>query len=241
MAYPQFTGLTENNANLASSDFNSLEIRLQQRLWRGLEFLTSFEHSRMMAANSFLNPSDPCPTRMVSTDDRPNRSVSSFIYQLPFGKGKAMGKTAGPWLDRLIGGWEVSGIVTVQSAAPLSWGDVIYLGGNLNYNPANPNMAFDTTTFNRTSSQQLADNIRTFYTRFNNLRFEDIKNFESAISKPIPIHERLRLLFRAEAFNTLNRVQFGGPNLSPTSSSFGVQTSQLNSPRTIQGSLRLVW
>jgi hypothetical protein len=241
MAYPQFTGLTENNANLASSDFNSLEIRLQQRLWRGLEFLTSFEHSRLMAANSFLNSSDPCPTRMVSTDDRPNRSVSSFIYQLPFGKGKAVGKTAGPWLDRLIGGWELSGIVTVQSSAPLSWGNVIYLGGNLNYNPGNPDMAFDTTRFNTNSSQQLANNYRTFYTRFSNLRAEDIKNFESAISKPIPIHERLRLLFRAEAFNTLNRVQFGGPTLTPTSSSSGVQTSQVNSPRTIQGSLRLVW
>jgi len=241
MAYPQFTGLTESNANLASSDFNSLEIRLQQRVWRGLEFITSFEHSRLMAANGFLNPTDPGPTRMVSGDDRPNRFVSSFVYQMPFGKGKAVGKNAGPWLNRLIGGWELSGIVTVQSSAPLGWGNVIYLGGNLNYNPGNPNMAFDTTRFNTNSSQQLANNIRTFYNRFSNLRAEDIKNFESAISKPIPIHERLRLLFRAEAFNTLNRVQFGGPSLSPTSSSFGVQTSQANSPRTIQGSLRLVW
>ena len=241
MAYPQYTGLTENTANLASSDFESLEFRLQQRLWRGLEFLTSFEHSRMMAANSFLNPSDPLPTRMVSTDDRPNRSVSSFIYQIPLGKGKAVGRNVEPWLDRLIGGWEISGIITVQSAAPLSWGNVIYLGGNLNYDPGNPNMAFDTTRFNTNSAQQLANNNRTFYTRFNNLRLENIKNFESAVSKRIPIRERLRLLFRAEAFNTLNRVQFGGPTLTPTSSSFGVQTSQVNSPRTIQGSLRLVW
>ena len=102
-------------------------------------------------------------------------------------------------------------------------------------------MAFDTTRFNTNSAQQLANNNRTFYTRFNNLRLENIKNFESAVSKRIPIRERLRLLFRAEAFNTLNRVQFGGPTLTPTSSSFGVQTSQVNSPRTIQGSLRLVW
>jgi hypothetical protein len=241
MAYPQFTGLTEGSANVASSDFQSLEIRVQQRLWRGMEFITSFEHARLMAANTFLNPSDPVPTRMVSSDDRPNRFVSSFIYQMPFGNGKSVGKQAGPWLDRLIGGWELSGIITVQSSGPLSWGNVIYLGGPLNYDPGNPNLAFDTTRFNTNSSQQLANNLRTFYTRFSNLRAEDIKNFESAISKPIPIKERLRLLFRAEAFNTLNRVQFGGPTLTPTSSSFGVQTSQVNSPRTIQGSLRLVW
>jgi len=47
-----------------------------------------------------------------------------------------------------------------------------------------------------------------------------VKNLHSAISEGIRIRQRLRLAFRAEALNTLNRVQFGSPNLGPTALSF---------------------
>jgi hypothetical protein len=84
-------------------------------------------------------------------------------------------------------------------------------------------------------------NFRTFPQYFNNLRQDDVKNLESAVTKTFPIHERLTLRFRGEAFNMVNRTQFDKPSRSPTSSAFGTITAQVNSPRTIQFSLKLVW
>ena len=51
----------------------------------------------------------------------------------------------------------------------------------------------------------------------------------------------MRIQARIEAFNVLNRVQFGGPNTSVTSSSFGVVTSQANTPRQLQFGVKVLW
>ena len=51
----------------------------------------------------------------------------------------------------------------------------------------------------------------------------------------------MRLQARIEAFNALNRVQFGSPNTSVTSSSFGVVTSQANTPRQLQFGVKVLW
>jgi hypothetical protein len=53
--------------------------------------------------------------------------------------------------------------------------------------------------------------------------------------------ERLRVQFRAEWLNALNRVQFSGPNTTVTSTTFGVITGQANSPRQTQLGLKLLF
>src|SRR5215510_7721581 len=144
-------------------------------------------------------------------------------------------------MDRLIGGWSISEIFTIQAGAPMSWGNVIYYGDDLKYNPRSIDNAFDTSRFNMIPNQQLASNIRTFPQRFSSLRAERIVNLDAALIKEIPIVERFRAQFRAEAFNLPNRAQFSPPSLSPTSAGFGKVTAQANWPRVIQATLRLVW
>lgn len=101
--------------------------------------------------------------------------------------------------------------------------------------------AFDVTQFNRVSAQQLASNIRTFNTLYNNLRRDATKNLDLSVLKRFPIRERMYLQLRFETFNTINHVGFGAPNLTPTSTAFGTITSQANTPRKIQIGARLVW
>lgn len=64
------------------------------------------------------------------------------------------------------------------------------------------------------------------------------QNDLSAI-KDFPIYESISLQFRIEAFNLLNKVQFGFPNTSVGSSTFGSITSQANLPRNVQAALKL--
>jgi hypothetical protein len=61
------------------------------------------------------------------------------------------------------------------------------------------------------------------------------------VFKVFRLTERARLEFRAETFNAFNTVQFGAPNGSVTSSSFGVITSQANTPRQNQLALKILF
>ena len=66
-------------------------------------------------------------------------------------------------------------------------------------------------------------------------------NENVSLGKSFGLTERLRLDFRAEAFNLLNRVVFSNPNTNLNSSSFGLVTGQANAPRQMQFALKLYW
>jgi hypothetical protein len=117
---------------------------------------------------------------------------------------------------------------------------VIYYGGDLQWNPRNISRVFDTTRFNTNSSQQLASHFRTFPSQFNNLRSDRTSNVNITVTKDFHFFEKVKLQYRAEAFNAFNRAQFAAPNMSPTSSAFAVTTATTQQqPRAIQMALRL--
>ena len=66
-------------------------------------------------------------------------------------------------------------------------------------------------------------------------------NENVSLAKTFRVTERMRVDFRAEAFNVFNRVVFGGPQTNLNSSTFGVISSQANSPRQMQGGLKVYW
>jgi hypothetical protein len=241
--YPEFTGVTENYVNNGSSYFHQLAARFEKRFSGGLQFNVNYQHSRLMEKMAYLN-NDPGAFNLekrVASADRPNRLVFNETYDLPFGKGRRFLSKAN-WLeDGAFGGWSVATIYSFQSGTPLGWGNVIYLGGDLQWDPRNVNHALDTTRFVTASSAQLASNLRTFPSQFNNLRSDRTNNIDFAVGKSFTIYERVRLIYRAEGFNAFNRAQFSAPNLTPTASNFGVVTAQSNLPRAIQMSLRLVF
>ena len=80
-------------------------------------------------------------------------------------------------------------------------------------------------------------------TRYNpKLRLFPNLNENNSVTRTFPIHEKIRMEFRAEAFNTFNRVRFGTGSTSLQSATFGVLTgagSQINTPRQLQLALKL--
>lgn len=229
--FPEFTGVTQSgNLNDGSSFFNMLQVRLEKRFSHGLQVLANYSYSKLLEMRSRLNDTDPYFEKRVADEDRPQRLIVSASYQLPFAKH-----------NRWLGGWVVNSIYTRQSGSPLAWGNVIYVGGDLNLNPRAIDGAFDTTRFNRVSAQQLDWNIRQFPTRFNNLRGDGPNNVDFSILKDTRLKERLVLQYRCEFFNAMNHPAFRDPSLSPTSSAFGTITAQANLPRSTQMALRLKW
>jgi hypothetical protein len=224
-----------------SSYYQSMNVRLQKRFSNGLTLLNNFVWSKLIDRLAYLNDSDPAPEKRISSDSRPLRNVLAFAYQLPIGRGKLV-NIPSRWADRLIGGWGVNGVYTLQMGPVLTWGNYLYYGGPLNLNPHQPNgPAFDTTRFNTVSAQQLVFNVRTFDTQFNNLRRDATKQADLSLTKKFKVDEKRYLQLVMEAFNVNNHVTFGAPQTNPTNAQFGLITTQANTPRRLESALRLVW
>lgn len=241
LPFPEFTSVNSQANSEGSSYFHEFGARLEQRFSGGLSLLANYLYSRLMEKRSRLNPSNTFLEKRLANEDRPQRLVISASYDLPLGRGKALFGNAGSFAHRVVGGWVINAIYTVQPGPPLEWGNVIYYGGDLHLDTRNIDRNFDTSRFNTNSQQQLVSNIRTFPQRFNNLRADGVNNLDASVIKNIAIREQLRLQFRFEAFNALNRAEFDAPILNPVNSSFGHTQATSNLPRRIQMALRLVW
>ena len=128
--------------NFGSSNFHSLQIGIRKSagiltLSANYVFSKSIDNSSS-AENGDLNPGVPYQYKTLNGlilnpfDLRANRGISDFdirqnfiswVVDLPFGKGKRYGSSAGSISDALIGGWEISGLLHIRSGLPLSPGD----------------------------------------------------------------------------------------------------------------------
>jgi hypothetical protein len=243
-AFPQFSGnggvSVEGQTN-GFSKFHMLQTRYEKRFSNGLQFLANYQWSKMMEATNRLNPGDSRLQYRVAGEDRPQRCVFSGSYELPIGKGKALLGNVGSWGNRLVGGWQLNTIYSLQSGGPVEFGNVIYYGGDLQWKDRNLSQVFDVTRFERVAANQLGANVRTFPQAFPSYRADMIDNIDISMIKNIQIVERLTAQFRVESFNAFNHTIFNGPDTNPTSGNFGRITSASNLPRTYQLALRLRW
>jgi len=240
--FPEFSGVTVSNIGNGDSYFNQLAVRLNKRFANGMQVFLNYSHSRLMEKDTYLNAGSWAFQKGVSADDRPENLTISGLYDLPVGRGKHFLSNGNKALVFVVGNWQLGGNYSYFQGAPLSWGNLIYLGAPLHYQANLPNApSFNTSAFNTVSSQQLSNNFRTFPTMFNNLRIDSMNNFNANLTKSFVVHENIKVQFRAESFNLTNRVVFGAPSLSATSSTFGYITTDTNSPRAIQLALRLTF
>lgn len=243
-AYPQFSGAggvsVEGQVN-GYSKFHMLQMRFERRFSNGLQFLANYQWSKFLEATNRLNEGDSQLQYRVAGEDRPQRVVFSGSYELPIGKGKAFLSNVGSWGNRVVGGWQLNTIYSLQSGAPVEFGNVIYYGGDLQWKDRNLPAVFDVTRFERAAALQLGSNVRTFPQAFPAYRADKINNIDISMIKNIQIVERLTLQFRVESFNSFNHTIFNGPDTNPTSGNFGRITSASNLPRTYQLALRLRW
>jgi hypothetical protein len=193
-----------------------------------------------------LNPADAMPAEMISPFDRPHRLSISSVYELPFGRGKGLLNTENPVLSRIIGGWQLNGIYTYQSGAPIE-----FTNGNFSFNGSFSDIALDNPTrerwlntgagFNRNSAQALDRFVRTFPRWISSVRGHRLSNVDFSIIKNTVITERVNVQFRAEALNAFNSPNFSNPEANPTSANFGVVTNVSNYARRIQLGARVVF
>jgi hypothetical protein len=119
--YPQFTSLTPLYSSGASSNYHALQVSFTKRLSRGMQLDGNYTWAKNIEEG--LNHQDSYNirnSRALSDIDIAHRFVVSYLYELPFGKGRRFGSSASSVVDALIGGWQFNGITTFQSGTPLS-------------------------------------------------------------------------------------------------------------------------
>jgi hypothetical protein len=242
--WPSYGNLQEV-AGVVNSNYNALNGKLTQRLTRGLTYTAAFTWSKAIDGGSatrtnggdtlWANNSYTLNTmRGPSQFNMPRRFVASYVYNLPFGRGRSY-LTHGV-AGAVAGGWQLGGILTLADGTPLqgsTLGDTTSVGNLANFPnvtgvspiPANRSAsnyfnaaAFDFTNPNLT--YQMGNEGR------NVLTSPGSQTFNASLARDIRIKERQTVNFRFEAFNALNHPNWNTPPNDPRSpSTFGVVTS----------------
>jgi len=231
--YPQFTGIG-GISNDGFSWYHSLQAVFQKRFSRNYFVTAAYTWSKYMEAIAYLNATDTVPSRVISSQDRPQRLAASSTYAIPAAHG---GRGFAGALTR---GWQIQAIWQWQSGPPLAFGDVLYLGGRIALPDGQRTVShwFNTAVFDRGAATQLVNNIRTFPLRIADARSMGLDLLDTGVTRYVQLHERLRLVFRADAFNALNHTEFSAPNTTPTSTSFGAISATSHLPRIVEFSVR---
>ncbi len=244
--YPEFSSVSTTMAD-GFSWYHALEVRVEKRMTRDLSLQASYAWSKDMVANDKLNNTDPYPTHAIAALDREQHLVVSGLYDLPVGRGKRFLTNAPGWVNEALGGWSVQAIYQAQSGPPIGFGDVIF-NGDLHdlVLPSNQRTVaqwFNTSAgFNRNSTQQLEDDIRTFPLRLAGLRANGYNNWDMSLEKRFSVREGMTFELRAEAQDALNHPMFSAPNTNPVATAFGMVTSTVSSQQRVVTMVgRLIW
>ncbi len=265
--YPQFTAVTIGNQSYGQSIYHALQAKLERRFANGFNLLVSYTWSKLIDDVGATTTGFPGESfsggglqdyynlpgeRALATFDTPHYLAVNSVWELPVGRGKTF-LNRGGILDAVLGGWQLNGLGIFHSGVPLQLttasNNLFNYGGTErpNWNGQNPtlpgsiesrlNNYFNTAAFSQPAPFTFGNTARTL----GNLRGPGLANMDLSIVKNFPIHEQIRLQFRAESFNTLNHPQFGLPNTSIGTSSAGVVSTQQNKPRDIQFALKLLF
>jgi len=226
---------THYDTSIGRSWYDAMQISFNQKTSHGLTFLLAYTWSKTIDigsdgwfaadGSSIQDPYHLNNDRSLAGFDVPHIFTTHWVYELPFGSGKKF-ETGQRFLDAIVGGWQVNGILNLQSGQlyNVSAANSIPNVGNILQERANvvgdpnsgtcPNGAsVGTRTCWFNLSAFALPSTGTFGTFSRNvLRGDGRNNLDLSVFRNFPITERTRLEFRAEAFNVTNSPIWGLPN-----------------------------
>ena len=260
LKYPLWA-LVQGETNGGVSNYDAATVTFTKRFTKGLQFQSSYVFTRNLTDAQGYNPTAFASEAggLVSDLNHPgidygnvafsrrNRFLTTFLYQLPFGNSGA------GFLNQLIGGWEVAGVllfqsgpffqVTASGADPSGTGFPLLIGNGR----ADAVAGVSPYAANQSPSQWLnpaafavpQNNIGRFGTvSVGSLQGPGTQAVSLSVMKQIKIREKTGFQFGAQAANLVNHVNYNPPSTVLNTSSFGTisstQTAEGAGPRAIQ-------
>ena len=270
--YPQFTGVSMAGPTNRSSTYHSFQAKIERRFSGGASLLASYTAGKLITDAGTLtgwldglegfsaqgwatggNNNDLRSLKSLAAFDVSQRFVLSYVLDLPFGKGKPIGGNLSGAANKIVGGWGINGVTTVQRGFPIGVAASRNLsnsyGGSQfpNNNGTSAELSGDPQTrltkYFRTDvfSQPAAFTFGNSPRVLPDVRGPGIAQWDFAIFKRTQIGERVGLEFRTEFFNLFNTPIFRHPGTGLGTPQFGVVSGTRGVPRLVQFGLRVLF
>jgi hypothetical protein len=271
--FPQYSGLTYFSGDLGNSTYHSLQLTFERRFARGLTSQVAYTWSKELdnvagtashigAVGGNRNPFAGGLDKGLGAVDRAHVFHATFLWELPFGKGHAIG-SGNAFARGLASGWQLSGIITFTTGIPLA---IIGSGCNTpgivstciaSYNPSYAGPVRITGSYG--SGNALSPGAVSYFAKnafadpaaytFGTLPRSapyglfapSLLDESLSLRREIAITERLKLAITGEVFNLTNSVYFGAPGNNIDSANFGQVTTSANLPRKLQLNARITF
>jgi len=218
------------------SNYNALQLRLQKRMSYGLSFQVNYAWSKSLDTGTggghgsgvdiYQNAYSPAANYGLSDFNAANTLVGQIVYELPFGRGRQFA-LHGP-LDQVAGGWRLSSLFQWHGGVPftpviqssvadgidpglapsLSAGSTLYPEQLGDPHVSNPTIHgwFNPAAFANPAPGTFGN------TRRNTLIGPGFADVDISIAKEFPLHEAMKLEFRADAYNAFNHINYANPD-----------------------------
>ncbi len=261
--YPAYTTVSLYRNNVGTTRYQGIELSVRQRLARGLSYSAAYTRSKLIDdassvfdASILTGPIANYPVadsfnraleRDYSTGDIPHVFVSSAVWDLPAGAGRA--NQLHGVLGALANDWSLTALVTLQSGMPVAVTQTTNFNAFAGFGVQRPNLVGDPTLpeDQRTASQWFNTAAFAIAPQFtlgsasrNPVRGPSYRDVDLALMRRIPVGARQAIEFRAEVFNLFNTVNLGAPNAVAGAANFGTITTALD-PRVVQLALKLLF
>ncbi len=246
--YPQTSSIYAQST-IAGSSYHALQLSVRQALHSGLEYDVNYTYAKSLDEGSdperagadgspIINAFMPHQLYGVSDFDVRHNITANYTVPFPFGRGQRLLNGSG-LLDRLVGGFQLNGVVHFSTGFPYSayasgnWGTnfaysshMVAVGkiptGGHHYDAANVEMS----SLKGITSAQAVANLRFAYVgesgQRNNFRSDGYLSVDDGLSKSFRIFREYQLKLSAEVFNVLNTNRFASVQTDGTSGNFGV-------------------
>lgn len=241
----------QDNTSLGQSSYNALQVKFRRQFSRGLSVLANYTWSKTLTNSQEGTIGNLNQTTCLKCDigmalsNVPQSLVVSSVWDLPVGRGRLIGTQMNPYLNGIVGGWNVDFITTFQKGNPLTvrapnftvWGadnvraDRFCNGRNELQNKnlrTNGLYWIQTSCFSQPPLNHFGNS------GFGILTGPGLNNWDIGVHKTFPIHESVRFDFRGEFFNAWNHAQFANPNDLVTAPNFGTVSSTQHAARIVQ-------
>ena len=217
--YPLYGPLYEIGVRGAEERYQDLELKVQKRFSQGYNFLFGYIYIRERTQiNNFNDLTQYLNQLQWQDSDQPHHRITAAgTYELPFGKGKHYLSSMNRLGDAVIGGWQVTGVLTYNTGDYPRFGNYIVTGNPCQNVPSG--YYFNPSVFNLIPAN-------TYVLRTNPLQYSCIVgpsflDLDASLVKNIHFTERVQGQLKMTAYNATNKLNLGDPDTNRSDANFG--------------------